>query len=122
MQVNAQAAASQDSFLVLGRFFTNIMEYAGREEFWAAFLLNLQTDRTATSTACLNMLKTFDKMMTEVQNFNNNESFYKAQQVAKGKSNGGTTAGFWIETVSKYSDVVVKTFDIYNTCKIDYYL
>jgi len=98
------------------------MEYAGRKEFWEAFLLNLQTDRTSTTTACLNMLKSFDKMITEVQNFNNNDSYYKSQQIAKGKSNGGTTAGFWIQSISKYSDVVVKSFDVYNTCKIDYYL
>jgi hypothetical protein len=61
-------------------------------------------------------------MLTQVQNFNNNDSFYKAQQVAKGKSNQGTTVGFWIDSIAKYSDVVVKSFDIYNTCKIDYYL
>ena len=107
---------------MLGRFFTNFMEYAGRQEFWEALLLNMQTDRTTTSTACLTMLSSFNKMLTEVQNYNYNDSFYKAQQKAKGKSNGGTTVGFWIDTVVKYSDVAVKTFDIYNTCKIDYYL
>ena len=42
--------------------------------------------------------------------------------IEKGKANGGTEAGFWIATIGKYSDIFVKVFDVYNTCKIDYFM
>ena len=98
------------------------MEYAGKVEFWDGLIQNLQTDSTLTSTACIKMLHSFSSVTTNIQNYGNNQNIYKKEIIAKGKANGGTDVGFWINKITKYSDIAVKFFDVYNSCKIDYYL
>ena len=98
------------------------MEYAGKVEFWDGLIQNLQTDSTMTSTACIKMLRSFSSVTTNIQNYGNNQNIYKKEIIAKGKANGGTDVGFWINKITKYSDIAVKFFDVYNSCKIDYYL
>ena len=98
------------------------MEYGGKTEFWDGLVQNLQTDSSITSTSCIKMLHSFSKVTTNIQNYGNNQNIYKKEITAKGKSDGGTDVGFWINKITKYSDIAVKSFDVYNTCKIDYYL
>ena len=98
------------------------MEYAGKVEFWDGLMQNLQSDSKQTSTSCIKMLHSFSSVTTQIQNYGNNQNIYKKEIIAKGKSDGGTDVGFWINKITKYTDIAVKFFDVYNSCKIDYYL
>lgn len=80
----------------------------------------MQADKTATTTECLKQFANFNSISTQVQNFGSDRNAYNSQLKTKGKASAGTDAGFWIATISKYTDVVTKGFDVYNGCKIDY--
>ena len=93
----------------------------GREEFWESFILNLQTDRTAVDTECLGMVKEMHGIMTESEVYYSSKKYYEDSMKEKGKSNGGTETGHWMHSITKYTDAAIKGFDVYHSCRIDYY-
>jgi len=107
---------------VLFKLFKESPEYARKYEFWEGLLLNLQEDRTDVSSECVTMLAEYNSIFLTVQNYANNESNYKKALIAKGKANGGNKVGYWVNSIAKYSDIFVKSFDVYNTCDLDYYM
>jgi hypothetical protein len=52
------------AFEILSRFTTNYREYFGKQEFWHALVLNLQTDASQTDTNCLLQLQNMDSLQT----------------------------------------------------------
>jgi hypothetical protein len=56
------------------------------------------------------------------QNFAADKTVYSKALTEKGKANGGTDIGFYVATFNQYTNVFVKSFDVYNSCKLDYYM
>jgi hypothetical protein len=56
------------------------------------------------------------------QNFAADKTVYSKALNEKGKANGGTDIGFYVATFNQYTNVFVKSFDVYNSCKLDYYM
>jgi hypothetical protein len=67
------------------------------------------------------MVKEMHGIMTESEVYYNTKKYYADSMKQKGKSNGGTSVGHWMHSFTKYSDAAIKGFDVYHSCRIDYY-
>ena len=67
------------------------------------------------------MVKEMHGIMTESEVYYNTNKYYADSMKLKGKSNGGTTVGHWMHSFTKYTDAGIKGFDVYHSCRIDYY-
>lgn len=58
-------------------------------------------------------------ILYEVTEFYASDVAYNLGHEEKGNG-AGTTAGYWLEKVSAYMDVIIATTNVYNECSLTY--
>lgn len=89
------------------------------EFFWQGFLANMQVDVTNYASQCIGELTTYYYIFRETQyNFASRLAYSNGRD---DKGNGeSTAAGYYMDMVTSYLDIVVELTNLWNYCELDY--
>lgn len=94
-------------------------EFWNSRFFWQGFLANMQVDVTNYSSQCIDELTSYYYVFRSTQYNFASELAYKNGRTDKGNGEA-TTAGYYMDMITSYLDIVVEMTNLWNYCELDY--
>ena len=87
--------------------------------FWQGFLANMQVDTTNYASQCIDELTAYYYVFRSTQlNFASQLAYSNGRG---DKGNGeATTAGYYMDMITSYLDIIVEMTNLWNYCELDY--